>query len=108
MPLPFEQMFECAPMAASLTRRSDGRVLAVNRAWEAMTGLPREQVIGRTTVELGLWPQGADRRRYLDGLHQHDEPRCVAVIQGRERHVRMQTSVLPGDDPLLLVLPRAS
>jgi PAS domain S-box-containing protein len=103
MPLPFEQMFEFAPLAASLTRRSDGCVLAVNRAWEAMTGLGREQVIGRSTVDLGLWPQGADRQHYLDTLHQHDEPRCVAVIQGQERHVRMRTSELPGDDPLLLV-----
>ena len=103
MPLPFEQMFELAPLAASLTRRSDGRVLAVNQAWEAMTGLQREQVIGRTTVELGLWAQGADRLHYLEGLHQHDEPRCMAVIQGQPRHVRMRTSVLPGDDPLLLV-----
>jgi PAS domain S-box-containing protein len=103
MPLPFEQMFELAPLAASLTRRSDGRMLAVNRAWEAMTGFSREQVIGRSTVELGLWPQDSDRLRYLDTLHQHDEPRCIAVIQGQERHLRMRTSVLPGDDPLLLV-----
>lgn len=97
-------MFEHAPMAASLTRRSDGLILAVNRAWERLSGLCREQVIGRTTVELGLWSQDADRRQYLDSLHEDVEPRCATVIGGRVRHVRMRTSVLPGDEPLLLVL----
>jgi PAS domain S-box-containing protein len=103
IPLPFEQMFECAPLAVTLTRRSDGRLLAVNRAWEQMTGLPREQVVGRTTLELGLWRHGADREHYLQGLQQHDEPRCVTVINGLERHVRMHTTELAGDEPLLLV-----
>ena len=102
--LPFESMFEDAPVAASLTRRSDGRFLAVNRAWEAMTGLSRQQVLGHTTTELGLWPREQDRKDFIDTLHLKDEPRCMAVIDGRERHVRMHTSQLNvGGEELLLV-----
>ena len=103
MPLPFEQMFEFAPMAVNLTRRSDGRLLAVNQAWERMTGLSREQAIGRTTLELGFWRHDADRQHYLEALEQRDEPRCVTMINGQERHVRMHTAEIAGDEPLLLV-----
>ena len=103
MPLPFEQMFEFAPMAVNLTRRSDGCLLAVNQAWERMTGLRREQVIGRTTLELKLWRHDADRQHYLEGLEQGDEPRCSIMINGQERHVRMHTAEIAGDEPLLLV-----
>jgi PAS domain S-box-containing protein len=103
-PVSFEQVFEHLPMAASLTRRADGLILAVNRAWERLSGLGRDQVVGRTTVELGLWSQDADRRQYLDSLQEDVEPRCATVIGGKVRHVRMRTSVLPGDEPLLLVL----
>lgn len=102
--LPFESMFESSPLAASLTRRSDGRFVAVNRAWELMTGLSRQDVLGRTSIELGLWPKAEDRQQYLDSLPLEEGPRCTAIIAGRERHVRMHTSVLQdGSEELLLM-----
>ncbi|MGM9425113.1 PAS domain-containing protein [Hydrogenophaga sp. MI9] len=102
--LPFDRMFEASPLAACLTRRSDGCFLAVNRAWEALTGLSRAQVLGKTTVELGLWPQAQDRERYVGALPQGEEPRCATLIRGQMRHVRMLTSELDdGPEPALLV-----
>jgi PAS domain S-box-containing protein len=102
-PLPFDALFEGSPLAASLTRSSDGCLLAVNRAWEEMTGFRREQVLGRTTLDLGLWASEDDRRHYLDHLGQVGDVRCMTVVEGRQRHVRIHTSVLPGEEPLLLV-----
>lgn len=102
MPLPFEQMFEGAPFAASLSRRADGRLVAVNQAWEVLSGIAREQAIGRTTVELGLWTDATQREGYLDSLKEQDKPRCTVMIDGRERHLRLHTSVL-GEGELLLV-----
>ena len=102
--LPFERMFEGSPLAACLTRQVDGCFLAVNRAWETLTGLSREQAVGRTTLELGLWPTEQDRQHYLDTLDLHEELRCMTLIGGQPRFVRMHTSVVPDDSgPLLLV-----
>ena len=50
--LPFEAMFMASPVAASVTRLHDGRLLAVNQAWVDLTGVSRERAIGRTTLEL--------------------------------------------------------
>ena len=90
MPLPFEQMFEDAPFAASLSRRADGRLVAVNQAWEALSGIARDQAIGRSTIELGLWPDATQRQAYLDSLKEQDKPRCTVMIDGRARHLRLQ------------------
>lgn len=103
MPLPFEQMFEDAPFAASLSWRANGRLVAVNQAWEALSGIARDQAIGRTTVELGLWHDATQRQVYLDSLGEQDQSRCMVMIDGRARHLRLHTSVIDGDEPLLLV-----
>ncbi len=104
MPLPFEQMFEDAPFAASLSRRADGRLVAVNQAWETLSGIARDQAIGRSTIELGLWPDATQRQAYLDSLKEQDKPRCTVMIDGRARHLRLHTSVLGGDELLLVYL----
>lgn len=104
MPLPFEQMFEDAPFAASLSRRADGRLVAVNQAWETLSGIARDQAIGRSTIELGLWPDATQRQAYLDSLKEQDKPRCTVMIDGRARHLRLHTSMLGGDELLLVYL----
>lgn len=102
--LPFEAMFMDSPVPASLSRERDGRLLAVNGAWLAMSGLRREDVIGRTTVELGHWPSEAERqvyvRRLRDGPSQHEL--CMGTSQ--VHHFRLHTSRLDvPPEPLLLV-----
>lgn len=104
MSLPFEQMFEDAPFAASLSRRADGRLVAVNQAWETLSGIARDQAIGRSTIELGLWPDATQRQAYLDSLKEQDKPRCTVMIDGRARHLRLHTSMLGGDELLLVYL----
>ena len=64
----FLRVFEAMPDALILSRRSDGRMLEVNPGFTQLTGLSRERVLGRTSLELGLWPEPADRRRLLAEL----------------------------------------
>ncbi|MFT3813362.1 MAG: EAL domain-containing protein [Acidovorax sp.] len=51
-------IYEALPSPAGLSRMSDGMVLDMNPAGAAMLGLPREQVVGRTLRELGIWGPG--------------------------------------------------
>lgn len=99
----FETLFMAAPLAASLSRKADGRILAVNRAWEQLTGVSRGQAVGKTTVELGHWPSEAERQRVLwDGSVEFEHV-CLAVTEGKPFTVRLHMRVIEGADPLLLV-----
>ncbi len=57
----FQQVFRSLPMGAIISRLSDKRFLDVNEAWLKMTGFSRQETIGKTSVELGLWHDPARR-----------------------------------------------
>ncbi len=64
----FRLVFEAMPDALILSRRRDGRMQEVNAGFTRLTGMSREEVLGRTSTELGLWPDLADRLRLLQAL----------------------------------------
>ena len=55
----FSTVLQRLHTACSLTRQRDGLLMDVNAAWVAMTGFRREQALGRTTLELGIWESAA-------------------------------------------------
>lgn len=102
--LPFEAMFMASSVPASLSRERDGRLLAVNDAWLAMSGLRREDVIGRTTVELGHWPSEAERQAYVRRLREGPSQHELCMGTSQVHHFRLHTSRLDVQpEPLLLV-----
>ncbi|MDP3190314.1 PAS domain-containing protein [Rhodoferax sp.] len=102
--LPFEALFMASPMAASVSRLSDGRLLAVNDAWVALTGMAREDAIGRTTVELGHWSSVEERDRYVNELPSASPLHYLCLRDGVKHRVRLHTTVLQvSSEPLALV-----
>lgn len=51
----FQKLFEAAPEAMSVSAFDSGRFLLVNDAFCELFGRPREQVVGRTSLELQMW-----------------------------------------------------
>ncbi len=57
----FVTAFEAAPVAASISTADEGRLLEVNANYERDFGWTREELVGKTSVEVGLWSDEAAR-----------------------------------------------
>ncbi len=102
--LPYRALFMASRVAASITRRSDGRLIEVNHAWEALTGVSRADAIGRTTVELGHWGDEAQRAEFLELVPGQLPPTRLRLNGGISHLVRMHVALLrEGGEELLLV-----
>ncbi len=103
----FGQMFRLSPDATVVTSVADGRVIETNDAFCRMAGRKREDVIGRTTAELGFWRDAQERAEILGpslapgGIHQYERTiRTPAGIQ-RDVLVRATRIELQGEAVLL-------
>ncbi|MDP3811769.1 MAG: PAS domain-containing protein [Hydrogenophaga sp.] len=102
--LPFDAIFMAAPLPASVSRWHDGRLLAVNDAWLKITGLSREEALGRTTVELGHWRDAAVRDRFLLNLPGPDDVQVLHLKGGQAHRVRMHATALDAEPEKLLLV----
>jgi two-component system cell cycle sensor histidine kinase/response regulator CckA len=64
----FETIFNATSTMLAFTERSRGCIIDVNEAWLRTMGMSREQAIGKTGAELGLWANRDDRTRVLAQL----------------------------------------
>jgi diguanylate cyclase (GGDEF)-like protein/PAS domain S-box-containing protein len=64
----FSKAFRSSAYAIILTRVSDGKILDVNDKFTALTGYPVNEVIGKTTRDLKLWVDEADREAVINEL----------------------------------------
>lgn len=64
----FSVAFRAAPFAASIARASDGLFIEANEKYEKYFGWKREDLIGKTSVEVGLWPDVLTRLLWAETL----------------------------------------
>ncbi len=64
-----------SPEAIALTRARDATLIAVNEEWLRLTGFRRDEVLGRTAVEIGHWPDEVTRVQALRPLKSHGRVR---------------------------------
>lgn len=57
----FSHLFDNSSQPMSITTFADGRYIEVNSTFLSLLGYTREQVIGRTSLELGVWKNSAQR-----------------------------------------------
>jgi PAS domain S-box-containing protein len=73
----FAKAFESSPLALTITSLKTGRLLEVNETFTRLSGYAREEAVGRTTLELGLWAEPSDREAELAVVAKHGRVRDV-------------------------------
>ncbi|MFL6276161.1 MAG: PAS domain S-box protein [Blastocatellia bacterium] len=61
----FSKAFAAGPLAMTITSLRSGRLLEVNETFTRLSGFTREEAVGRTTLELGVWANPVDREAEL-------------------------------------------
>ena len=106
----FRNLFERSPNAASITRAADGLVIEVNEAWCQLFGWTREEALGRTVFDLGIWFRPEDRTTLLESLDQAQVLNAWPFATARKDGSGLHTSLglaslqLNGEGCLMAVL----
>jgi PAS domain S-box-containing protein len=92
----FRSAFYSSPIRTSIARVSDGKFIEVNDAFLSGLELPRAEVVGKNSIELGFWSNPADRAAFWDDLKRD------GIIREREatvhnRRGRVYTMLLSAD-----------
>ena len=66
--LKFATTFNANPVAGSIATQAEGRIVAVNDNFVRDFGWSREELEGRTAVEIGLWPDLQARAQFREAL----------------------------------------
>ncbi len=56
----FATAFRASPHAMAITSLRDGRFIDVNASFERQSGYTRQEVLGKTLLEIGMWADSAD------------------------------------------------
>jgi PAS domain S-box-containing protein len=81
----FRQLFRSTPIAFSVTVLQDGTFIDVNEAFERRYGYKHEELIGRTSAELGFWEKPQERSQLVEEL------RHGIRVRGRVSRFRLKS-----------------
>jgi PAS domain S-box-containing protein len=79
----FAVAFYASPIAMAITTVAGGRYVDVNEAFERQMGYTRNEICGRSSVELNVWPSIASRDAMIAGLIENKSV--------RDRHQEFRT-----------------
>ncbi|MBS1160334.1 MAG: domain S-box protein [Proteobacteria bacterium] len=100
--------FRATPIAACITRLQDGKLVDANDRLLHEYGWTREELIGRTTVEAGLWGNEADRLKMLEIIRRdgclYDFESIGVGRDGRQRMISMSAEMVQMDGSPHLVV----
>ncbi len=81
----FQSLFHWIPSAVGISTVGDGRFIDVNEGFSRLTGYRREEVIGRTTLELGMWADPSQRAIVIQEIREQ------GFLHNREGQLRTKS-----------------
>ncbi len=64
----FRLAFQTSPDSVNFNRLSDGKYIDVNDGFTKLTGYTRDEVVGKSSIELNIWYDSMDRKRLVKAL----------------------------------------
>jgi diguanylate cyclase (GGDEF)-like protein/PAS domain S-box-containing protein len=93
----FSTAFSSSPVSASIATAAEGRILEANANYERDFGWTRADLIGRTTMEIGIWPDRAMRREWMDAINREGRLVDYETIwlhkNGQRRNVSLSAEI---------------
>ena len=97
----FSKAFRASPIAISITRLSDGYFTDVNDSFLRLLGYTREEVIGRTAVDLHIHRNAEERAKLVQQLREMGELRdhemTTQTKSGEAIHVLLSSEMIELD-----------
>ncbi|TGK08397.1 PAS domain S-box protein [Leptospira selangorensis] len=99
----FSKVFKLSPYATSISNFEDGTYVDINDGFTELLGFTREEAIGRTSVELGIWLSSAEREFFKEKIIKdgflHNEEVTFRTKDGRYLQVEFSTrfTVIDGE-----------
>ncbi len=94
-----DTMLAVSPVPTSITTLGEGKVVAANDAYFRAFGYTREEMLGKTTVDLHLWERPIDRAQVMERLRRHGSVRGVDAQYhtrtGEVRHTLLFMGLVP-------------
>jgi two-component system sensor kinase FixL len=75
----FSRAFHASPATISITTLAGGCFLDVNESFLDLMGYQRDEIIGHTASELGVWPRADDRARVVQALREQGSVRGIEI-----------------------------
>lgn len=75
----FFTVFQASPAYITFTTLDEGRFVELNDSFTQITGYERDDVLGKTTVEIGMWPEPEERDRFINLAKERHEFRNQEV-----------------------------
>jgi PAS domain S-box-containing protein len=92
----FSKAFRESPLGLTLTSTKDHRYIEVNETFEHVTGWSRDEVIGRTPFDLGVWEDPEKRREFVRRLLEEGSVRDLEV-SFRTKQGEVRTALSSGE-----------
>jgi PAS domain S-box-containing protein len=81
----FATVFQSSPVALTLVSATDGKFVDINDAFVKNTGYSRDEVLGKTSDALGIFPDKNERERFFSTL------RDQRIVHGMEMKCRVKS-----------------
>ncbi len=91
----FSKAFQASPLTMTIAALDDGCIIAANESFLRATGFRREEVVGRTATELGLWADPQEREDFMRRVIEQGEARDVEMVN-RTKSGEERTGLLSG------------